>query len=50
MAASIGCHLNTLRTVVYEWSFNAARKPTHEPALMIEPVVTGKPLTEVLST
>lgn len=48
MAALIGRHLNTLRTVVYEWSFSAAGGPSYEPALVIEPGVAGGPITEVL--
>lgn len=48
MAVFIGRHLNTLRTVVYEWSFNAAGDPTYESALVIEPGVAGGPITEVL--
>lgn len=48
MAVLIGRHLNTLRTVVYEWSFNAAGDPAYEPSLVLEPGVAGGPITEVL--
>ncbi len=48
MGALIGRHLNTLRTVVYEWCFDAVGKPAYVPALVIEPGGAGGPITEVL--
>lgn len=48
MAALIGRHLNTLRTVAYEWCFNAVGDPAYQPALVIEPGVAGGPIAEVL--
>ncbi|MFF5794638.1 SAVED domain-containing protein [Paeniglutamicibacter sp. NPDC012692] len=48
MAILIGRHLNTFCTKVYEWGTNADGETMYVPALMIEPGVTGGPITEVL--
>lgn len=48
MAILIGRHLNTFRTMVYEWSPQTIEDSTYLPALMIEPGVPGGPITEVL--
>lgn len=48
MALLIGRHLNTLRTVVYEWDNATPGRPRYTPALVLEPGVTGGPITEVL--
>ncbi|WP_416972255.1 SAVED domain-containing protein [Streptomyces sp. 4F14] len=49
MALLVGRYLNTLRTVVYEWD-NATPEgpPRYTPALVLEPGVTGGPITETL--
>ncbi|MGW6569282.1 SAVED domain-containing protein [Streptomyces sp. NPDC054975] len=48
MALLVGRHLNTLRTVVYEWDNATLGKPLYTPALALEPGVAGGPITEVL--
>ncbi|MBD9730254.1 SAVED domain-containing protein [Streptomyces sp. H28] len=48
MALLIGRYLNTLRTVVYEWDGAAPGRPRYTPALVLEPGVTGGPITTVL--
>ncbi|GHB09044.1 SAVED domain-containing protein [Streptomyces termitum] len=48
MALLVGRHLNTLRTVVYEWDNATLGKPLYAPALVLEPGVAGGPITEVL--
>ncbi|MGI3225002.1 SAVED domain-containing protein [Streptomyces sp. GTA36] len=48
MALLVGRHLNTLRTVVYEWDDATSGRPRYTPALVLEPGVTGGPITEVL--
>jgi integrative and conjugative element protein (TIGR02256 family) len=48
MAVLIGRHLNTLRTVVYEWDNATEDVPSYRPALVLQPGVTGGPITEVL--
>jgi integrative and conjugative element protein (TIGR02256 family) len=48
MALLIGRHLNTLRTVVYEWGNATPGRPRYTPALVLEPGVAGGPITEVL--
>ncbi|MGW6954161.1 SAVED domain-containing protein [Streptomyces chartreusis] len=48
MALLVGQYLNTLRTVVYEWDDATPGKPRYTPALVLEPGVTGGPITEVL--
>jgi hypothetical protein len=47
MAVLIGRHLNTLRTIVYEWD-NATDDVAHyAPALVLEPGLSGGPVTEI---
>lgn len=48
MAILVARHLNTFRIKVYEWGTNADGETMYVPALMIEPGVTGGPITEVL--
>ena len=48
MAVLVGRYLNTLRTVVYEWDGNRKNEPHYKPVLVLEPGVTGGPITEVL--
>ncbi|MCX5063826.1 SAVED domain-containing protein [Streptomyces sp. NBC_00452] len=48
MALLVGRHLNTLRTVVYEWDGATPGGPSYTPTLVLEPGVTGGPTTEVL--
>ncbi|MFF1693325.1 SAVED domain-containing protein [Streptomyces sp. NPDC058257] len=48
MALLVGRYLNTLRTVVYEWDDATPGRPRYTPALVLEPGVTGGPITEVL--
>ncbi|MGW3399452.1 SAVED domain-containing protein [Streptomyces hydrogenans] len=48
MALLVGRHLNTLRTVVYEWDNATLGKPLYTPALVLEPGVADGPITEVL--
>ncbi|GAB4085939.1 hypothetical protein GCM10028784_25690 [Myceligenerans cantabricum] len=48
MAVLVGRHLNTLRTVVYEWDNSIGDVASYRPALTVEPGVTGGPITEVL--
>ena len=47
MAVLIGRYLNTLRTVVYEWDGNRKDEPRYKPVLVLEPGVTGGPITDV---
>ncbi|WP_448006907.1 SAVED domain-containing protein [Agromyces bauzanensis] len=48
MAVLVGRHLNTLRTVVYEWDNAAGDGASYVPALVLEPGTTSGPITEVL--
>lgn len=48
MAVLLGRHLNTLRTVVYEWDGDHAEYPRYVPALVLEPGVSNGPITEVV--
>lgn len=48
MAVLIGRHLNTLHTVAYEWSNATDDIASYAPVLLLEPGVTGGPITEVL--
>lgn len=48
MAVLLGRHLNTLRTVVYEWDGDHAEYPRYVPALVLEPGVSSGPITEVI--
>ncbi|MFC7865998.1 SAVED domain-containing protein [Streptomyces murinus] len=48
MALLVGRYLNTLRTVVYEWDGATPGRPRYTPALVLEPGVTGGPITQVL--
>jgi hypothetical protein len=48
MAVLVGRHLNTLRTVVYEWDHAADGLASYAPALALEPGVAGGPIAEVL--
>lgn len=49
MAVLIGRYLNTLRIAVYEWDGNIKDGPHYKPVIILEPGVTGGPITEVLS-
>ncbi|MFJ8221354.1 SAVED domain-containing protein [Streptomyces griseus] len=48
MALLVGRYLNTLRTVVYEWDGATPGRPRYTPALVLEPGVSGGPITEVM--
>ncbi|MFK4221225.1 hypothetical protein [Streptomyces sp. NPDC020880] len=48
MALLVGRYLNTLRTVVYEWDSATPGRPSYTPALVLEPGVSGGPITEIL--
>lgn len=48
IAVLVGRHLNTLRTIAYEWDGDTKSGPRYRPALAIEPGVAGGPITEVL--
>jgi len=48
MAILVARHLNTFCTKVYEWGTTTDGETMYVPALMIEPGVTGGPITEVL--
>lgn len=48
MAVLVGRYLNTLRTVVYEWDGNRKDESHYKPVLVLEPGVTGGPITAVL--
>lgn len=48
MAVLIGRYLNTLRTTVYEWDGNKEDGPRYKPVIILEPGVTGGPITDVL--
>lgn len=48
-AVLLGRHLNTLRTVVYEWDGYHSGAPTYEPVMVLEPGVTKGPIVEVLA-
>jgi integrative and conjugative element protein (TIGR02256 family) len=48
MAVLIGRHLNTLRTVAYEWEDDADNGPKYRPTLVLEPGRAGGPIAEVL--
>lgn len=48
MAILIGRHLNTLRTVVYEWEFNEDDGPNYKPVIVLEPGAANGPITTVL--
>ena len=47
MAVLLGRHLNTLRTVVYEWDNPEATGPVYIPVLTIELGVARGPITQV---
>ena len=47
MAVLLGRHLNTLRTVVYEWDNPEATGPVYSPVLTIELGVARGPITQV---
>lgn len=47
MAVLIGRYLNTLRTVVYEWDGNRKDEPRYKRMVVLEPGVTGGPITDV---
>lgn len=49
MAVLIGHHLNTLRTVVYEWEDESVGGPSYTPVLVLEPGTTTGPVTDVLT-
>ncbi|MCT2357872.1 SAVED domain-containing protein [Brevibacterium casei] len=49
MAVFIGRYLNTLRTTVYEWDGNKEDGPGYKPVIILEPGVTGGPITNVLA-
>ncbi|WP_200950698.1 SAVED domain-containing protein [Arthrobacter sp. Soil762] len=48
MAVLIGRHLNTLRTVAYEWEDDADNGPKYRPTLVLDPGRAGGPIAEVL--
>jgi hypothetical protein len=48
MALLIGRHLNTLRTVAYEWEDDADNGPKYHPTLVLDPGRAGGPIAEVL--
>lgn len=48
MAILIGRHLNTLRTVIYEWETSGAGSSNYSPALILEPGIAGGPIADVL--
>jgi len=48
MAILIGRHLNTLRTVSYEWENGDTGDSRYSPTVVLEPGVTGGPITDVL--
>lgn len=48
MALLIGRHLNTLRTVAYEWEDSADDVPRYRPTLVLEPGHASGPIAEVL--
>lgn len=47
MAVLVGRHLNTLRTIAYEWDGDTINGPRYRPAIALAPGVTGGPITEV---
>jgi hypothetical protein len=47
MAALVGRHLNTLRTVVYEWDGETDTNPRYVPVMALEPGLAGGPMTEI---
>lgn len=47
-ALLIGRHLNTLRTVVYEWDNTTGDAASYTPVLLLQPGLAGGPITEVL--
>lgn len=48
VAVLIGRHLNTLRTVAYEWADEADHAPRYRPTLVLDPGRAGGPIAEVL--
>lgn len=48
MAVLVGRFLNTLRTIVYEWDGLSESGPPYKPVIILEPGVTGGPITHVL--
>ena len=48
MAVLIGHHLNTLRTVAYEWEDDADHGPTYRQTLVLDPGLAGGPIADVL--
>ena len=50
MAVLIGRHLNTLRTIVYEWDASPKDGARYQPVLMLEPGVANGPITEVAAS
>lgn len=49
MAVLVGRYLNTLRTVVYEWDGDTNGGSRYTPVIILEPGVTGGPITDVLA-
>lgn len=47
IAVLVGRHLNTLRTVIYEWDSPEKTGPRYTPVLTLEPGVTAGPITKV---
>ncbi|WP_029603122.1 SAVED domain-containing protein [Kocuria rhizophila] len=47
MAVLVGRHLNTLRTVVYEWDGDASSGPSYRPVIALEPGTTAGPIAGV---
>ena len=50
MAVLIGRHLNTLRTIVYEWDASPKDGARYQPVLTLEPGVANGPITEVAAS
>lgn len=50
MAVLVGRHLNTLRTIVYEWEANSNDGARYQPVVTLEPGVANGPITEVAAS
>lgn len=46
MAVLVGRHLNTVRTIIYEW--DNVNVPSYVPTLALEPGSTEGPITDVM--
>lgn len=47
VAVLLGRHLNTLRTVVYEWDCDTSSGPSYKPVIALVPGTTAGPITDV---